>query len=86
MTIVALERELERGARRRRAVRWVGAIAAASAVAAAVGAHGHVSRASYAFAKLGPPPRAAPIVAYPLGGGPSVWRAPRAVHSQKGAH
>ena len=68
--IGTIERQLERGARRRRVVRWVGAIAAA--VAAAAGAYRLASRAIYA-AEPGAPPRAATIVAYPLGGGASVW-------------
>jgi FecR protein len=71
--IVAIERALERGARRRRAVRWAGAIAAAACVAIALGAYRHVGRAFLASTDPGPPPRASPIVGYPLGGGASVW-------------
>ena len=71
--IEAIERELERGARRRRALRWAEAIAAAAAVAAAIGIYRHVSHAPLASIDPAPPPRASPIVAYPLGGGASVW-------------
>lgn len=74
--IVAIERALERGTRLRRAVLWSGTLFAAAIVAIAIGAPryvAHVARGASASADPGPPPRASPIVAYPLGGGASVW-------------
>jgi ferric-dicitrate binding protein FerR (iron transport regulator) len=73
--IVAIECVLERRARRRRAVRWAGVVVAAAAASFAVSfvAHMRAGRTSTASGDLGPPPRASPIVGYPLGGGASVW-------------
>ena len=74
--IDAIERALVRGARRRRAVLWTGVFAgaAAAAFAVTVGVRRHVGPGILASADPGPPPRASPIVAYPLGGGASVWQ------------
>jgi hypothetical protein len=71
--IVAIERALERGTRRKRAIVWSGALLAAATVAIALGALRHVAHGASASADPGPPPRASPIVGYPLGGGASVW-------------
>jgi hypothetical protein len=75
--IDAIEHELARGAARRRASLWVFGVAAAAAVvavAAGVGAYEHARRLTLATRDPGPPPRASPIVGYPLGGGASVWQ------------
>ena len=75
--IDAIERELERAAIRRRRARWIGGVAAAAAVvavAAGVGEYQHARRSSLAITDPGAPPPATPIVAYPLGGGASVWQ------------
>jgi ferric-dicitrate binding protein FerR (iron transport regulator) len=75
--IVAIERAIERGSRRRRTLVWSGALLAAATVAIAIGAPRYVAHVAHgeasASADPGPPPRASPIVAYPLGGGASVW-------------
>jgi hypothetical protein len=73
--IAAIEHALEAGARRRQAQRWMWAVAAAAGVGVALGAyHRRASQPSVASIDPGPPPRASPIVGYPLGSGASVWR------------
>jgi hypothetical protein len=73
--IAAIEHALAAGARRRQAARWMGAVAAAAAIGVALGAyHRRAGQATMASIDPGPPPRASPIVAYPLGSGASVWK------------
>lgn len=75
--IDAIERQIARRAARRRAARWVGAVAAAAAVVAVASGFGeyrHARRPTLAATDPGHPPTASPIVAYPLGGGASVWQ------------
>jgi ferric-dicitrate binding protein FerR (iron transport regulator) len=76
--IDAIEREIARRVARRRTARWVGAVAAAAAVvavAAGFGEYRHARRPLLATTDPGPPPPgASSIVAYPLGGGASVWQ------------
>ncbi len=73
--IAAIERALEKGARRRQILRWAGGgVAVAAAVVVTVGVVHRASHGPGASIDPGPPPRASPVVAYPLGGGASVWR------------
>ncbi len=72
--IAAIERTLEKGARRRRVLRWTGGFAGAAAMVLTIGVVRRASHGPSASIDPGPPPRASPIVGYPLGGGASVWR------------
>jgi hypothetical protein len=72
--IAAIEDVLEKRARRGRALRWAGVVAAAAALAVVIGTHRHANGVPVASTDPGPPARESPIVGYPLGGGASVWR------------
>ncbi|HEX4449030.1 MAG TPA: FecR family protein [Polyangiaceae bacterium] len=70
--ISALDRVIARTAMRRRAMRWTGAVAVAAAIAMSVGLWRHLEHRPQASAETAPPDPA-PVVAYPLGGGASLW-------------
>jgi ferric-dicitrate binding protein FerR (iron transport regulator) len=70
--IDAIERTLARDARKRRILLTTAVTAAAAGVALAAFTWRHAGGAAVAAEDPGPPPRASPIVAYPLGEGASI--------------